>query len=124
MLFSKFKCCQLKLAGNGASYWKLAVVGSSQAGFQAFWALPRTPSSLDCIRKADMCGLNFLLDCSLILGKQSFDIQLSDLFSMIAKLSSRVLNHRIIGFTGLAITFFGRPEIAKFRTINEDNFID
>ena len=36
MLFSKFKCYQLRPAGNSASYRKLSVVAASYVGFQAF----------------------------------------------------------------------------------------
>ncbi|AYG38159.1 hypothetical protein CFI14_06780 [Lactiplantibacillus pentosus] len=36
------------------------------------WALPRIPSSRDCIRKADMCGPTFCWICRWFLGTQSF----------------------------------------------------
>ncbi|MCT3307625.1 hypothetical protein EFP30_14960, partial [Lactiplantibacillus pentosus] len=36
MLFSKFKSCQLRPAGNSASNCKLSVVAASYVGFQAF----------------------------------------------------------------------------------------
>ncbi|WP_342312439.1 hypothetical protein [Lactiplantibacillus pentosus] len=38
----KVKSSQLRPAGNGASYRKRAVIGSSYAGFQAFWAMAGT----------------------------------------------------------------------------------
>ncbi|PRO84708.1 hypothetical protein C6Y08_19925 [Lactiplantibacillus pentosus] len=69
------------------------------------WALPRMPSSRDGIRKADMCGPTFYWISRWFLANSHFDIQLSDLFLMIAKLSSLILSLRIFGFTGLAITF-------------------
>ncbi|WP_245117385.1 hypothetical protein [Lactiplantibacillus pentosus] len=42
MPISKFKSCQLRPAENSASYRKRAVIGSSYAGFQAFWAMAGT----------------------------------------------------------------------------------
>ncbi len=36
MPFSKFKSCQLRNAGNTASYRKLSIVAASYGGFQAF----------------------------------------------------------------------------------------
>ncbi|WP_181185858.1 hypothetical protein [Lactiplantibacillus pentosus] len=42
MLFFKFKNRQLRPAGNSTNLRKTAVVATSYAGFQAFWAMAVT----------------------------------------------------------------------------------